>query len=288
VEDLLNDKATAIPGWTLRREYRSTFRAELTETESLVQGQFTGRVAEGAPVIPISIEEGLARDMRLKLGDEVEFDVQGVSLLTRVGSVRKVDWQRMQPNFFIVFPEGVLEAAPKFFVVALRAATPADSARLQQAVVREYPNISAIDLALLLQTFDAIFSRVALVVQFMALFTVATGVIVLVGAVLTGRYQRIRETVLLRTLGATRRQLMQIQLVEYSILGILAAVVGCLLAVAANALLAQFVLKTSTSVSVGTLALAVCAVTAVTLLTGLLSSRGVTDHPPLEVLRQET
>jgi putative ABC transport system permease protein len=68
----------------------------------------------------------------------------------------------------------------------------------------------------------------------------------------------------------------------------LAAVVGCLLAVAANALLAQFVLKTSTSVSVGTLALAVCAVTAVTLLTGLLSSRGVTDHPPLEVLRQET
>jgi putative ABC transport system permease protein len=288
VEDLLNDKATAIPGWTLRREYRSTFRAELTETESLVQGQFTGRVPEGAPVIPISIEEGLARDMRLKLGDEVEFDVQGVSLLTRVGSVRKVDWQRMQPNFFIVFPEGVLEAAPKFFVVALRAATPADSARLQQAVVREYPNISAIDLALLLQTFDAIFSRVALVVQFMALFTVATGVIVLVGAVLTGRYQRIRETVLLRTLGATRRQLMQIQLVEYSILGILAAVVGCLLAVAANALLAQFVLKTSTSVSVGTLALAVCAVTAVTLLTGLLSSRGVTDHPPLEVLRQET
>ena len=288
VEDLLNDKATAIPGWTLRREYRSTFRSELTETETLVQGAFTGRVAEGAAVIPISIEEGLARDMRLKLGDEVEFDVQGVSLLTRVGSVRKVDWQRMQPNFFIVFPEGVLEAAPKFFVVALRTATPADSARLQQAVVREYPNVSAIDLALLLQTFDAIFSRVALVVQFMALFTVATGVIVLVGAVLTGRYQRIRETVLLRTLGATRRQLMQIQLVEYAILGVLAAVVGCLLAVAANALLAQFVLKTSTSVSGVALAVTVVAVTAITLLTGLLSSRGVTDHPPLEVLRQET
>jgi putative ABC transport system permease protein len=288
VEDLLNDKATAIPGWTLRREYRSTFRSELTETESLVQGEFTGRVAEGAPVIPISMEEGLARDMRLKLGDEVEFDVQGVALLTRVGSVRKVDWQRMQPNFFIVFPEGVLEAAPKFYVIALRTASPADSARLQQAVVREYPNVSAIDLALLLQTFDAIFSRVALVVQFMALFTVATGVIVLVGAVLTGRYQRIRETVLLRTLGATRRQLMQIQLVEYAILGILAAVVGCLLAVAANALLAQFVLKTSTSVSGVTLAVTVVAVAAITLLTGLLSSRGVTDHPPLEVLRQET
>jgi putative ABC transport system permease protein len=288
IEELLKDKSVGIPGWTLRREYRSTFRRELTDTESLVQGDFTGRVPEGTAVIPISIEEGLARDMQLKVGDEVEFDVQGVPLTTRVGSVRKVDWQRLQPNFFIVFPEGVLEPAPKFFVVALRTDTPGDSARLQQAVVREFPNVSAIDLNLLLQTFDAIFAKVALVVQFMALFTVATGVIVLMGAVLTGRYQRIRETVLLRTLGATRRQLMQIQLVEYAILGVLAALVGGLLAMAANALLARFVFKTAAIMPLGTLVVAVLAVAGVTLLTGLLSNRGVTNHPPLEVLRQET
>jgi putative ABC transport system permease protein len=288
VEELLNDRTTQIPGWTLRREYRSTYRGELTNTESLVEGEFTGRVTGDAAEIPVSLEEGLARDMRLKLGDTVEFDVQGVPLTTRVTSIRKVDWQRLQPNFFIVFPEGVLEDAPKFFVVALRAETPADSARLQQAVVRDFPNVSAIDLTLLLETFDTIFSKVALVVQFMALFTVATGVIVLVGAVLTGRYQRIRETVLLRTLGATRRQLMQIQLVEYAILGVLAASVGCLLAVGGNALLAHFVFKTAIVVPLGTLGWAVLAVTAVTLLTGLLSNRGVTDHPPLEVLRQET
>lgn len=288
VEELLKDKSMRIPGWTLRREYRSTYRNGLADTETLIDGKFTGRVREGAAVIPISIEERLARDMRLKVGDVMEFDVQGVPLMTRVGSVRKVDWQRMQPNFFIVFPEGVLEAAPKFFVVALRAVTPADSARLQQAVVREFPNVSAIDLTLLLQTFDAVFSKVALVVQFMTLFTVATGVIVLAGAVLTGRYQRIRETVLLRTLGATRRQLTQIQLVEYAILGVLAALVGCLLAVSANLLLAKFVFKTSAAMPVGTLALAVLAVAVVTLLTGLLSNRGVTDHPPLVILRQET
>jgi putative ABC transport system permease protein len=288
VEELLKDKSMRIPGWTLRREYRSTYRNGLADTEMLIDGKFTGRVREGAAVIPISIEERLARDMRLKVGDVMEFDVQGVPLMTRVGSVRKVDWQRMQPNFFIVFPEGVLEAAPKFFVVALRAVTPADSARLQQAVVREFPNVSAIDLTLLLQTFDAVFSKVALVVQFMTLFTVATGVIVLAGAVLTGRYQRIRETVLLRTLGATRRQLTQIQLVEYAILGVLAALVGCLLAVSANLLLAKFVFKTSAAMPVGTLALAVLAVAVVTLLTGLLSNRGVTDHPPLVILRQET
>lgn len=288
VEQLLADKQSPIPAWTLRREYRSTFRDQVSNTESVVAGTFTGRVEPDTAVVPVSLEEGLARDMRVKVGDELEFDVQGVPVKAVVGSLRKVDWQRLQPNFFIVFPAGVLEGAPKFYVVATRAPTPADSARLQQAVVRDFPNVSAIDLTLLLETFDTIFSKVAYVVQFMALFTVVTGVIVLVGAVLTGRYQRIRETVLLRTLGATRRQLLQIQLVEYAILGVLAALIGCGLAVAGNAALATFVFKTSAVAAPGALALAVLAVTAVTLLTGLLSNRGVTDHPPLEVLRQET
>jgi predicted lysophospholipase L1 biosynthesis ABC-type transport system permease subunit len=119
----------------------------------------------------------------------------------------------MQPSFFVLFPEGVLEPAPKTYAAALRAATPADAARAQVAVARELPGISAIDLALILQTFDGIFAKVAFVITFMAGFTVVTGIVVLVGAILTGRFQRIRETVLLRTLGATRRQLTQIQLV---------------------------------------------------------------------------
>lgn len=288
VEELLADQADRIPGWTLRREYRSTYRDALSETETLVAGEFTGRVPADTDIVPISVEEKLAGDLRVALGDEIEFDVQGVPLRTRVASLRKVDWRRLQPNFFVVFPAGVLEPAPKFFVVATRAPTPADSARLQQAVVRTFPNVSAIDLTLLLETFDGIFSKVAYVIRFMALFTVITGLIVLAGAVLSGRYQRIREVVLLRTLGATRRQLVQMQLVEYAILGVLGALVGALLAVVGNALLAHFVFKVGAVVPVGGLLLAVAGVTAVTLLTGLLSNRGVTDHPPLAVLRQET
>jgi putative ABC transport system permease protein len=113
-------------------------------------------------------------------------------------------------------------------------------------------------------------------------------VIVLVGAVLNGRYQRVRETVLLRTLGATRRQLVQIQLVEYAILGVLAAVVGGALSIAGNALVAHFVFK-MTPVAPPLLILgAVATAATVTVVTGLLTSRGVTDHPPLEILRQET
>jgi putative ABC transport system permease protein len=122
----------------------------------------------------------------------------------------------------------------------------------------------------------------------MALFTVLTGVIVLVGAVLNGRYQRIRETVLLRTLGATRRQLVQIQLVENAILGVLAAIVGGGLSIAGNALLAEFVFKVAPVAPPLLILGAIVTASAVTVVTGLLTSRGVTDHPPLEILRQET
>lgn len=277
-----------LPGWALRREYRSTFRGKLESSERLVSGTFVGRVPAGTAVVPISVEEGLFKEMGLQLGDEIEWDVQGVPLRTRVGSVRAVEWRRLEPNFFVVFPEGVLEPAPKFHVAAVHTADAAHSGRVQRAVVTAYPNVTAIDLALVLQTIDGIFSKVAFVIQFMAAFTVLTGVIVLVSAVLTGRFQRIRETVLLRTLGATRRQLIQIQLVEYTILGVLASVVGGALAVAASALLAHYVFRLTPGVSGLVLAGGTAAVCVVTVLTGLLTNRGITEHPPLAVLRQET
>ena len=277
-----------VSGGMLGREYRSTYRGALTGTERVVAGKFDAKVLPGAAVVPISVEESFLKSLQLTLGDEIEWDVQGVPVRTKVTSVRAVEWRRLESNFFVVFPEGAIEAAPKTFVAALRTATPADSANAQRVLVGAFPNISAIDLALILQALDSIFSKVAFVIQFMALFTVLTGVIVLVGAVLNGRYQRIRETVLLRTLGATRRQLVQIQLVEYAILGVLAAIVGGGLSIAGNALLAQFVFKVAPVAPPLLVLGAITTAAAVTVVTGLLTSRGVTDHPPLEILRQET
>ncbi len=288
VEELLRDGVSTIPAWTLRREYRSSYRSALADTERVVEGEWIPRVAPDTPVVPVSLERGIARDLQLKLGDTLEFNVQGVLVEARVTSLREVEWRRLEPNFFTVFPEGVLEGAPKFFVAATRAANPAQSAGLQQSVVARLPNVSAIDLSLVLQTLDGIVSKIQWVVQFMALFTVATGVIVLAGAVLSGRYQRLRETVLLRTLGASRSQLLQIQLVEYAILGALAAAVGCGLAIVGGQLLARFVFEAPPVVPPATVAGAFGAVISLTLLTGLLANRGVTSHPPLEVLRQET
>lgn len=277
-----------VPGWTLRREYRSTYRDRLEGTERLLSGTFVGRVEPGTEVIPISLEERIFNDMGLKLGDEIEWDIQGVTLRTQVSSVRAVEWRRLEPNFFVVFPVGSLEAAPKFHVAALRAETTDLSAQVQRAVVESYPSVTAIDLALVMETVDNVFSKLSFAIQFMALFTVITGVIVLAGAVLTGRFQRIRETVLLRTLGANRRQLLQIQFVEYAILGVLAAIVGCGLAVIGNSLVAKYIFDLTPSAPPALLLVATAAVCAVTVITGLLTSRGITNHPPLEVLRQET
>jgi putative ABC transport system permease protein len=272
----------------LRREFRSTYRGQLADTEKVVAGSFVGRVSPGTAVVPVSVEQGVAKELQVQIGDEITFDVQGVPIRTRVESLRTVEWQRLQANFFIVFPEGVLEAAPKFFVVATRADSAAHSAALQRAVVNAYPNVSAIDLGLVLQTLDGIFSKVAMVVQFMALFVALTGLVVMVGAVLTGRFQRVRESVLLRTLGATRAQVQRILFAEYGVLGLLAAATGSLLALGASWLLVQFVFKTRFAPSPWLLLTTVIVVTLVTVVTGLLASRGDCDQPPLAVLRQET
>jgi putative ABC transport system permease protein len=205
-----------------------------------------------------------------------------------VGSIRAVEWRRLEPNFFVVFPEGILESAPKTYVAAVHAASPGESGRVQGAVVEAFPNVTAIDLALVVETMDGIFSKVAFAVQFMALFTVVTGLIVLAGAILTGRHQRIRETVLLRTLGATSRQVALIQLVEYAVLGVQAALVGGLLAVAGSALLARFVFHVQAAPPAGQVVLAAALVSLLTVVTGFIAGRGVAHHPPLEILRQET
>ncbi len=289
VADILKDGKSRVPGWTLRREYRSTYRSELSDSEKISAGHFTGRASPGDEPVPISIEDNLARDLQVGLGDEMVFDVQGVSVKARIGSLRTVDWRRMQPNFFIVFPEGVLDAAPKFHVMALRATDAAQSARIQQAVVRDHPNVSAIDLGLIMQTIDGVYSKASFVVEFIALFTVITGGIVLAGAVLIGRSQRVRESVLLRTLGATKAQVNRIMFAEYFALGTLGAAVGAVLAVGANWALAYFVFEVKwVAPSAVVLLGGWAAVSAMTVTTGLLSNRGICDHPPLAVLREET
>lgn len=273
-----------MPRWALRREYRSTYRDTLESSEETVAGTWPQKVAE--EIIPVSVEEGIAKELNLGLGDEIVFDVQGLEMTNRVAHIRKVDWKRVQPNFFMVFPSGVLEEAPAFNVMTTRVNSREQSAAMQRALVKAFPNVSAIDLTLVLDTVDAILSKISFVVRFMALFTVLTGLIVLVAAILTGRYQRIQESILLRTLGANRKQVQRILLVEYFLVGFLAATTGIVLAQAGAWALAKWVFKIAYTPAVWPLVTALVSVSVTTVITGLIANRGVLRRPPLEVLRQ--
>lgn len=290
IEELEED-STAHVHWAHRREYRSTYRDHLIDSETIVEGEFVPHV-EGNPMetgraVPVSLEEEIARELNVELGDTLTFDVQGVPVTTTVSSIRQVDWQRIQTNFFVVFPTGVLENAPQMHVVLSRADTEEKSAIVQSRIVRQYPNVSAIDLSLVLATFDALFSRVSFVIRFMALFSILTGLIVLVGAIVVSRYQRVEESVLLKTLGASRAQVMAIMTIEYLLLGLFAAITGLILALGGSWALSYFVFEGPFVVAPLPLLAALGTVAGFTVIIGLLNSRGIYNRPPLEVLRAE-
>ena len=287
-ESILADKQRHIPRWALRREYRSSYNDRLRDGEKIIAGKWLPQMTNKADTVPVSLEQGIAKDLQVGLGDELVFDVQGVPVATRVASLREVDWRRIQPNFFVVFPRGVLEDAPAMRVIVTRVSSSEESARLQREAVKAFPNVSVIDLTLILQTLDSILSKISFVIRFMAMFTVLTGLLVLVAAVSAGRYQRIQESVLLRTLGASRAQISRILAVEYLSLGLLAALTGVLLAALAAWTLSKFVFHVRFGLEISPLLIPLMIVPALTALVGLLMSRGVCNTPPLAILRAET
>jgi putative ABC transport system permease protein len=287
VEEILTDTNRTMPNWVLRREYRSTYGTRLRAGERVVAGEWPSKGPGNPAKTPISLEEGIARQLDVRLGDEIVFDVQGIPITNEVRSLRAVEWRRMQPNFFVVFPPGVLDDAPASHILVARAESSQRSGEFQRALVEAFPNVSAIDLTLVLQTLDAIFDRIATAVHFMASFTVVTGILVLIAAVLTGRYQRIRESVLLRSLGASRRQVFQVLLAEYMFLGLLSALVGTLLAVGGAWLLTRTVFQVGFVPAHLAILTALISVPVLTIVIGLLTSRGILNLPPLEVLRAD-
>ncbi len=286
VEAIQGDSTAKVRDWALTREYRVTYRDSLISSEKLVQGRL--RAMRSPLDTPrISLDEGYMDNLKIKLGDRLTFNVQGALIPTVVGSTRTIEWNRVQTNFLVVFPSGVLEAAPQFHVLMTRIGSDGQSANLQRDLVMRYPNVSAIDLGLVLRTIDEILEKISFVIRFMALFSIITGLLVLGSSVVISKYQRMQESVLLRTLGASRRQIIRITFIEYLLLGLLAAFSGILLSMAATWALAVFVFEMS-FVPVVTPLLAVGAiVTGLTILIGVFNNREVLSRPPLQVLRAE-
>lgn len=288
VAEVRADTTVNVRRWALTREYRVTYRSELTEAETIEQGEWIGTADGLQSIIPISLATQIEDDLRVEIGDTLGFNVQGVSITTVVASIRDVDFQRPEPNFFVLFPEGVLETAPQFFATIVQTESDETALAIQQNIVREYPNVSAIDVSIALQSVQQFLDKISLAIQFMALFSIFTGFIVLASSIAISSKQRAHESVLLRTLGAVKSHISRIQTIEYALVGFLASLTGLLLALISSWILAYFYFDLTFIPNVVALALISLFVIFAAIIIGWSGSRDIFKKSPIEILRAQT
>jgi putative ABC transport system permease protein len=271
--------------WYLTREYVLTFLQDLPKDNKVIQGEWwkPGQVFT-KPLV--SIEEDAANQLGLRIGDSVELDVQGAPITGEISSIRQVEWGNFSTNFYMIFSPGALDGSPHTYVATVRV-TPSEEVALQQAVVASYPNVTAINIGDVLESFAQVLDRLSLAIRAVALFCVLSGGLVMAAALAATRYRRLYESVILKALGATRGVIAQTFAVEYALLGILGGLLGSILASALSWALLKTVFDLSWSFQPAVLATGFAATIALTLLVGFLSTYRILGHAPLSVLRHE-
>lgn len=288
IDSLQRDTTDDIPNWALTREYRVTYRDSLHHSEELIEGKLHELKKGTRDSVWVTISEGMHESLGVELGDSLLFNVQGVPIKAFIAGIRKVDWPKDPPNFIFVFPPGVLELAPQIWVATTRIEAQPVANRFQQQLVMDYSNVSLIDLRLILSTINELFAKVGLIIRFLALFSIVTGLVVLAGAVINSKFARIKENVLLRTVGARTSQIMRITLIEYAYLGLFSALTGIILSFISGFLLAKFFFDVDFSANYLELAYIGVGVMTLTVLVGWWNSREVISTPPLQILRKES
>ncbi len=287
-ELILADSTDKRPEWALAREYRVTYRDSLTKSETLLKGKLQYFYSGKKDSVFVTISEAMHETLEVNVGDSLVFDIQGVPLKVFINGIRKVEWSNDPPNFVFVFPTGVLDSAPQIWVATTSVTDAVVSSKFQQQLVTQFSNVSLVDLRLILNTVNELFSKVAVAIRFLSMFSIITGLIVLAGTVSNSKFVRMKEYVLLRTIGARTKQITTITLVEYAYLGFFAAVAGVVLSLGAAWLLAFFFFKIQFSVNVLQLLYVMVGVISLTVIIGWLNSRSVISTPPLQVLRKES
>ncbi|PYN34386.1 MAG: glycosyl transferase family 1 [Candidatus Rokuibacteriota bacterium] len=271
--------------WYLTREYMLTWAAAPPPANAITRGRWW--TADEASARPrVSVDDEAAKYFGVGVGGTLTFDVQGVLLEAEVMNLRKIDWQSLSANFFMVLSPGALDGAPTIYLATARVPPDLES-RLQDRVVAAFPNVTAIPLRGVLERVSEVLAQISFAVRFMALFSIAAGLVVMAGALAATRYQRLYESVILKTLGATRWAIARAFAVEYACLGAAAGLGGTALAAVLAWIVLRFVLDTPWTLEPETLVLGVTLTTLVSLAIGLLATVRLLGRKPLSVLRQE-
>ncbi|CAN5266806.1 FtsX-like permease family protein [soil metagenome] len=260
------------------REFNLSHSAELPDHNLLSAGKW---VAEEGNAL--SVEEGLAQNLGLKLGDSLRFDVAGTLVEARISSVRKVDWASMRVNFFVLFPRAAMPELPSTFIAAYRSPT---GGALDKALSREFPNLTVVDVSAQLNQVQAVLGQVIQAVQFLFAFTLATGLVVLLASVSSTRDARMREYALMRALGASSRLLAQVQRAELLGVGALAGFLAGVVALLLGGLLARYVFEFAWTPKPWVPLISAAAGAVLAQAAGWWSLRGVLQRPVIQTLRQ--
>jgi len=266
------------------REYFISYRSELLDSEEIVDGTFwSGRPAE----LEASVSDDWADRMDVGVGDTISLNVQGRVLRARITSLRRIRWQSMRPNAMILLSPGIIERVPPLYVASFRSPGPAEISGIQDRLVNRFSNLSVIDITEVMGSARYIISNVGIVINFLAALAIINGVLILLGTITAGRFARLRESMLLKVLGATRGDLNRILTTEFAALSLTGILMGALLAeFLAQPVLTVFFQSRWAAPSIWLLLILLLLALGNTL-TGLWLSRDIMRTQPLAVLREE-
>ena len=271
--------------WYFQREYVFTSQESLPRDNKVKRGgwwstqDYLGRSL-------ISVEEEMAHHLGVDIGSTLTFNIQGVLITAAVTSIREVNWGNMSTNFFVIFSPGTLEGAPTTYIATVRS-RPEEDIWLQRSVVSAFPNVTAINTRHVLDTIRHVLQQIGLVVRFMGIFTIAAGFVVLSGVIAATRHWRTRESVILKTLGATRALVAQTFAVEYAVLGTIAGLVGAVMASLLAFIFLKFIMEVPWQLQPIALLIAIGATLILTVISGFLTTFRILGQKPLAVLRHE-
>ncbi|WP_373988550.1 ABC transporter permease [Duganella sp. BuS-21] len=263
------------------REFNLSTMAQMQAENKIVDGKWFEDQPGAAEV---SVEQGIAKTLRWKLGDKLRFDIAGTSVDVTITSIRKLDWGSMRVNFFAIINPAAMTEISQSWITAFHL--PQGQGAVINGLTRDFPNLTIVDVGGILRQVQAVLDQVITAVEFLFVFTLASGVLVLYAALMGSQDERTREAGLLRALGATRKQLSQAQLIEFTLVGALSGVLAASGAAAMGWALATYQFKFAWSFSpmvwlVGLVAGALCAIAG-----GWLGLRNVLRQPPLQTLRE--
>lgn len=245
--------------------------------------QLEGRWLDPAAA-EVSMEQGIMKTLGLVIGDRLTFEIAGEPVTVQAVGVRKVAWDSMQPNFFMILSPHAVERRPQTWITSFHL--PESRAVFTNELIARFPNLTVFDTSAIVRQVQGILEHVVRAVQFLFVFTLAAGVVVLYAALASSRDERVREAGLMRALGASRRQLARAQLLELAVTGALAGLLAALGAIAVGAVLAEQVFQFDFAPRWEAVPIAVLVGASLSVVAGWFSLRTVVDSPPLATLRE--